>query len=152
MNALQVYSTFFIFLFLLFVFTACDNVESKGLNGVSSAKYRVRGQIVDAFTGKPVSKIKTVLGEIHENEERKQIYYIDSINTNERGEFDVYIVRSPSYIRFVLKIEEAKLLNIYEPKMDTIDFSDIKFENGSGWYKGEALRDLGQIKVLLKTI
>lgn len=147
-NALQ----FFIgLLFFFILFSSCDLIERKESNGVSSAKYRVRGQIIDALSGKPVNQIKTVLGELYEYEGSKRVYYIDSINTNERGEFDVYIVRSPSYVRFVLKIEEVKLANTFQHKVDTIDFNDVKFLNGSGWYKGEAIRELGQVKILLKS-
>ena len=76
-------------LLMLFGFVSCDNgggdipVEY----GMPSAKYRVKGKVIDADTQEPVPGIEVVTGAVHTGDGKEWLSYPDTLITDKDGAF-----------------------------------------------------------------
>lgn len=148
-KVLSFYSKILSFILILLGFSGC---ESNGATeyGTPTAKFIIKGKVVNKEEQKSVEGLKVAIGYlVDENEERRTIY-VDSVQTNAKGEFNVNIIEFPKQQKFVIKYEDDKNQDAkFGLTTDTVRFEDPKFTNGSGgWYSGEATQDLGTIEIV----
>lgn len=76
-------------LLVLLGFMSCDNGggDTPLEYGMPSAKYRVKGKVIDADTQEPVPGIEVVSGAIHEGDGRAWLSYPDTLITDKDGAF-----------------------------------------------------------------
>lgn len=85
-------------LLMLFGFVSCDNgggdipVEY----GMPSAKYRVKGKVIDADTQEPVPGIEVVTGAVHTGDGKEWLSYPDTLITDKDGAFATERTEFPS--------------------------------------------------------
>lgn len=83
---------------MLFGFVSCDNgggdipVEY----GMPSAKYRVKGKVIDADTQEPVPGIEVVTGAVHTGDGKEWLSYPDTLITDKDGAFAIERTEFPS--------------------------------------------------------
>jgi putative lipoprotein (rSAM/lipoprotein system) len=145
-RVISFYSKVISFLLVLLGFSSCSIIDPKDEYGVPSARFKVKGQAIDAVTENPIKNIKAALGEPFVRDDVKGVYYVDSVYTNSEGKFEVDILDGQGFYKFILKIEDSETKK-FETRVDTIDFEGSNFSNGDGWYKGEAVKDLGKVKL-----
>ncbi|MFT4221708.1 radical SAM-associated putative lipoprotein [Dysgonomonas sp.] len=149
-RVISFYSKIISFLLVLLGFSSCSLIDPKDEYGVPSAKFKVKGQVVDAETENSIGNIKAALGLPSEQDGVKGVYYIDSVYTGKDGKFEVDIRDYPDIRKLVLKIEDSEK-EIFETRVDTIDFTGSNFSGGSGnWYEGKAVKDLGKVTISRK--
>lgn len=101
--------------------------------GAPHADYIVKGQVTDE-TGTPVQGIKTSLREVYQTEKETQYFGMDSIQTNEFGNYQLKYVGMPD-IRTKLVIEDIDgEANGGEFLSDTLD---VNFDNATQTGKGD---------------
>lgn len=151
----SVFSKILSLFLVLLGFSACDSDSDDGggtvcMYGTPMAKFIVKGQIVDTEDN-AVSGLKVALGKVYSpSENTKRTYYVDSINTDVNGKFNVIIGDSPIDQKFVIKYEDidGEQNGSLGITTDTVRFEKPTFVNGDGsWYRGEATKDLGIIKL-----
>jgi putative lipoprotein (rSAM/lipoprotein system) len=148
---LSVYSKVLSFILVLLGYPSCESFVSKDEYGVPSARFKVKGKIVDAESEEHIVKnIKVVIGKPYKHNDTDRVYYLDSINTDIDGVFRLSVIDFPESQKFVLRIEDADGAGNgrFVSKMEDVEFKNPTFTNGSGnWYKGEAEQDLEIIKI-----
>ncbi len=150
LKVISFYSKVISFFLVLLGFNSCNIIDPKDEYGVPSAKFKVKGQVIDAETENSIENIKAALGLSFEQDGIKGVYYVDSVYTGKDGKFEVDIRDYSGSLKFVLKIEDSEK-KIFETRVDTIDFKGSDFSNGDGnWYDGEATKDLGKVKISQK--
>ncbi len=104
--------------------------------GTPSAKYNVKGKVLDADTQKPVAGIRVVSGVLYPSEGKYRLsYYPDTLYTDAQGEFETVRGDFPTdKYRFIWEEVDGDTY-----KKDSIDVGVGKFSGASGhWYEGEA--------------
>ena len=155
------YSKVISFFLVLLGFTPC-NSETSGENGsiaeygVPTATFRIRGVLVDkADDSKFISGIKVAIGHPYLGiSESKRTFYVDSIVTNNKGEFDLSISSFPASQKFVIKYGDTDAVQNgnYGLIIDTVRFENPSFTGERAhWSVGETTKDLDKVKLSLIT-
>lgn len=145
---LSVYSKILSFFLVLLGFSSCEGLDPKDEYGVPTAKFKVKGIIVDE-SDKPITKIKTVLGKSYSSKLGDRAYYVDSVYTDNEGKFELSMEEFPTSQEFLLRVEDVDgdKDGAFESKIETVEFKNPTFTDGSGWYKGIAEKDVQAIKM-----
>jgi len=155
MKFLSLFSKILSFLLIFLGFSACDGNDDDGggtvcMYGTPTAKFIVKGQVVDEENN-AVSGLKVALGKVYSSYGNPQsTYYIDSINTDAKGKFNLTVGEFPKDQKFVIKYEDtdAEQKGKLGITTDTVRFEKPKFVNGdNSWYAGETTKDLGVVKI-----
>lgn len=135
-------------LLVLLGFMSCDNGggDTPLEYGMPSAKYRVKGKVIDADTQEPVPGIEVVSGAVHEGDGREWLSYPDTLITDKDGAFATERVEFPSKkYRFIVRDVDGDSNGSYSK--DSVDVDAGGFTGGSHWYRGEtAIEKTIQIK------
>jgi len=144
-KVLSLYTKIISFFLVLLGYQSCDIIDPKAEYGSPSAKYRVIGSVVSEDDNSKIKGIRAVLVQKYEDEENP--YAADTVFTNNSGEFDLNIHHIGS--KYVLKLQDTdgEKNGSFADKELEIDFKDAKYEGGSGWYEGQATKDVGQIQL-----
>ena len=132
---------------VLLGFSACDIIEPNVEYGSPSAKYKVLGKVVSSDDEKkPIENIRVVmvLYDTDEYEYQKG----DTVFTDSGGKFEINR-HDFSYNQFKIKIQDVdgEENGLFEDVEQIIKFSNSDYKGGSGWYEGEAQKDLGTIEM-----
>ena len=111
--------------------------------GVPHADYILKGTVTDE-TGTAVQGIKTSLKEVHKYDTGTYTYGIDSIQTNESGNYQLQFAKESSFYKESIKLIVEDIdgeANGGEFLSDTIDIDynkAVKVRKGDreGWYEG----------------
>lgn len=129
-------------LLMLFGFVFCDNgggdipVEY----GMPSAKYRVKGKVIDADTQEPVPGIEVVTGAVHTGDGKEWLSYPDTLITDKDGAFATERTEFPSKkYRFIVRDVDGDANGTYSK--DSVEVEAGGFTGGSHWYRGETSID-----------
>ncbi len=154
LKAISFYSSILSFLLVLLGFSSCSEIDPKDEYGVPSAKFKVKGTLVDKTDNSTgISGVKVAIGQLSRDGAPLKTYYVDSIVTNNTGGFNLGITDFPQSQKFVIKYEDTNTSQDenYGLTTDTVRFENPSFTDGSGsWYKGEAVKDLGKVKISQK--
>ena len=103
---------------MLFGFVSSDNgggdipVEY----GMPSAKYRVKGKVIDADTQEPVPGIEVVTGAVHTGDGKEWLSYPDTLITDKDGAFATERTEFPSKkYRFIVSLCKNDMDNAQPP-------------------------------------
>lgn len=153
----SLYSKIISSLLLLLGFTPCSSEAGGGSSsiaeyGVPSATFRVRGVLVDkSDDSKVISGVKVAIGHPYLGiSESKRTFYVDSIVTNNAGEFNLSISDFPRSQKFVIKYEDtdAAQNGDYGLIIDTVRFENPSFTGErANWSVGETTKDLDKVKL-----
>lgn len=154
LKAISFYSSVLSFLLVLLGFSSCSAIDPKDEYGVPSAKFKVNGSLVDEIDNSvSITGMKVAIGQLRRDGAELNAYYVDSMVTNNTGEFNLSLIDFPLPQRFVIKYEDtdAAQNGNYGLIIDTIQFENPSFTDGNGsWYKGEIVKDLGKVKISRK--
>lgn len=157
----SLYSKIISSLLLLLGFTPCSS-EAGGASGsiaeygVPTATFRIRGVLVDkADDSKFISGVKVAIGHPYLGiSESKRAFYVDSIVTNNKGEFELNISDFPVSQKFVIKYEDTDTTQNgnYGLTIDTVLFENPSFTGErANWSVGETTKDLDKVKLFSTT-
>ena len=133
---------------ILLGFGACDGTNMVDEYGAPSAKYRISGKVVaNDQEGQAIREIKVSLTQ-YNGPDNPLTPVLPPVFTNDNGQF---LIEGPAFPlnTFVLQVEDidgaenGSFANLTQG----ITFKSSDFTGGSGWYQGEATRDLGTIKL-----
>ena len=149
-GALSLYSKIISFLILLLGYTSCDDPVDE--YGTPAARYKVSGKVVSA-DGDKKQAIKgirvVVIDNVDENEEK----YVagDTTYTSTEGLFEINRHDFPRK-DFKIKFQDIDGTDNgeFDEKIEVIDFKNAEYKGGSGWYKGEATKDMGTVELTSK--
>ncbi|MFV0538440.1 MAG: radical SAM-associated putative lipoprotein [Dysgonomonas sp.] len=154
LKVISFYSRLLSFLLVLLGFSSCSEIDPKDEYGVPSAKFKVKGALVDKTDNSTsITGIKVAIGQLDRNETGLKTYYVDSVVTNNTGEFNLSVTDFPVSQKFVIKYEDTNAVQSgnYGLITDTVRFENPSFTDGDGsWYKGETVKDLGKVKISKK--
>ena len=144
-NVFSLYLKVISFMLVLLGFS-CE-MEQADEYGTPVAKFRVKGKVYSTINGekKSLNNIKLKLEGYSKQ---------DSAYSKPDGTFDFssQIVPDNNTFKFTISdIDGDENLGEFESKEMSVDFTNVRFENGSGnWDRGEATKDLGDIELTLK--
>jgi len=150
----KTYFTHFIFItaiLLIAGFNSCSLDDSDSVSDLT-AQFVVSGRVVDANADDvAVNDAMVSLGMLFEkNKGDTVVIYLDSIKTEDKGNFKLHIREFPQSQKFLLKVSDTYTGDNkrFEAKSQMVYFTNPSFENGNGsWYVGEVENKLGIIKV-----
>ena len=143
---------------VLLGFNACGNQPDEyGVlpveYGIPSAKYNIQGKVVSSDAAKkPIEDIRVV---VIQTVDKASFGYVDNpylgydtIYTNSDGRFKYEQVDFPGN-RFEIKFQDidGEENGLFEDKEQIIEFDYSDLKGGSGWYAGEAKKDMGIIEL-----
>lgn len=146
----SIYSKLIYFCLVVLGFSSCIKDDPVDEYGVPSAKFKVKGKVVSKEDQNTAIKdIRIVM--IDDVDESKIDYRLDgdTAYTNSNGLFEINTENFPLK-KFKVKIQDidGDKNGSFEDEERTIEFNDSDFQGGSGgWYKGEATKDMGTIKL-----
>lgn len=143
------YLRFISFCLVLLGFSSCESTDPRVEYGTPSADYKVKGKVVSDTAEDPIKNIRVVM---IENEEESASYLMgDTVSTDIKGEFEINTHRFP-YNEFKIKFEDidGELNGEFEDKAEVIQFQNSDYKEGVSWYKGEAEKDMGTVKMTFK--
>lgn len=151
------YSRLISFGLVLLGFAACssdnddEREEPRVEYGTPSASYKVNGKVITSDAEKkPIKNIRVVM--IEDVDETKVPYIKgDTVFTNNEGKFEIkssYFASNK--VKVKLQDVNGEDNSLFEEKIEKIEFKSSDFKGGSGWYRGEAQKDLGTIEMSLK--
>ena len=127
---------------------SCDIISPKVEYGTPSATFKAKGVVVSQTDDALIEGIRAVL----KTQKGTAGYGIDTVYTDSKGVFNL---KSSDFAFNKLYVELAdvdgeKNGSFAENEIEA-DYSNEKFKGGDGhWYRGEAEKDLGIIKMELK--
>lgn len=105
-----------------------------------SAKYRVKGKVIDADTQEPVPGIEVVTGAVHTGDGKEWLSYPDTLITDKDGAFATERTEFPSKkYRFIVRDVDGDANGTYSK--DSVEVEAGGFTGGSYWYRGETSID-----------
>lgn len=123
-----------------------DEPELATAYGCPNADYIVKGKITSETTGETISSIKVVMGETYSSDDKVYFYGIDSLTTDDQGNYELSSNTTPlDTVSFVIHIEDidGEENGVYQEFDTTVTYIDSQFTGGSGsWYKGEVTQEL----------
>lgn len=126
--------------------TACDIINSYDEYGCPNADFIVKGKVTSKITGESLTSIKVVLGDAYTSNDKIYFYGIDSLITDNQGNYEVQSSSTPSdTITYVIHFEDIDgTENGSFQSLDTsITVIDPQFIGGDGdWYQGKVTQEL----------
>lgn len=120
--------------------------ESKDEYGCPWASYKVTGKVVSSVDQTKISNVEVVLTELY-YESDSVAYTGDSnvVNTASDGAYEVQLNTIPDnekYFKLAIKDIDGEDNGSYVSKDTVISFNDSELTGGSGWYSGEATKEI----------
>ncbi|MDL2231267.1 radical SAM-associated putative lipoprotein [Porphyromonadaceae bacterium OttesenSCG-928-L07] len=131
------------FFLILLGFASCDDEgEERCEYGVPSAKFKVKAKVVSE--GTPIKNIRAILSESGD-----KYPFPDTAYSNNEGEIDLQAYGFPTNTNFDLILDDidGKENGSFQSDTVSVHFTNPKFVNGSGWYQGEVLQDIGSVEL-----
>ena len=129
---------------------SCDIIHPADEYGTPSATFKAKGIVVSQENDVPIEGIRVVL----KTDSDAAKYGIDTVYTDSKGAFNLKSQKHEfDYNKLYVELTDVDgEKNCSFTDKDVIaDYSNEKFKGGSGnWYRGEAEKDLGIIKLTPK--
>lgn len=147
----SLYSKLISFCLVALGFSSCEGNDPVDEYGAPSAKYKVSGKVVSEDTKEPIKNIRIVMIE-DVDESKYPDLQGDTVYTNTEGKFEMGEHFYYPLDKFKIKIQDAdgEENGEFEDKQQTIEFQKSDYKGGSGWYEGEAQKDMGTIELTPK--
>lgn len=119
---------------------SCDGGEAPCMYGTPSATYHVKGKVVDAETGVPISGIQIVTGAVHRGDGNEWMSRNpDMLRTDASGAFST--VRKGEFpsdkYRFVWEDTDGEANGVYKKDSVDVKVTGKYIDGDGGWYEGE---------------
>lgn len=132
---------------LVLGFTNCNDPVDE--YGAPSAKYKIKGNVIaDEENSNPVENIQIVIK--RNNNQQTESYPNDTVYSDKKGEFS--ITKETGFSEdMTIKIEltdiDEEINGSFEEKEVTVEIKKSDFKGGSGWFQGEANKEIKDIRL-----
>jgi len=133
---------------VLLGFNACEESNPMSEYGVPSAKYKVLGKVVSSDSKTPIENVRVVMIEnVNVNEDMSYLRG-DTLFTDSDGKFELNRNDFP-HDKYKVKFQDidGEANGLFEDTEEIIEFKDSDYKDKSGWYRGEATKDMGTIEL-----
>jgi len=128
---------------------SCDIFTTADEYGTPTAKFKAKGVVVSHADDVPIEGIRAVL----KTKEGSAGYGIDTVYTDSKGIFNLKSQKCEfAYNKLYVELcdVDGDENGSFIDKDVEADYSKEKFKGGDSWYRGEAEKDLGIIKLMPK--
>lgn len=120
--------------------------------GSLTADFSAKGRVIDE-DGQPIQGLQVTLGHRWHGENYDGTSYkpIDSLKTGPNGEYEVFFASTIPILNLQVDVNDIDgEANGGNFESATVLVKDIQYENGKGWYEGEAAVEVPDIKLKKK--